>query len=787
MIRAIEMKLLRDLRRLWAQALAISAVLACGVAILIMSLGVSDALDRSRAAYYERGAFADLFAQARRAPLSLMEEIRALPSVRAAEPRISRFVVLDMPGRQRPATAQIVTLPEGRTPALNRPQLTFGRLPDPDAPGEVVVGTSFAKAHDLAAGDRFGANLGGARRELTVVGAALSPEFVYTIGPGAMLPDPAGHGVIWMGARAAEAAFDMTGAFDDLVLGLDRSADDRAVIAALDRLLEPYGGLGAHGRDQQVSHSFLDAEIEQLRVMGYVLPPVFLVITAFLVNMVIGRIVALERAEIGLLKASGYGDRTVLGHYLLMAGLVAAGGVLLGSSGGLWLSRWMAGEFARFYEFPALIHSVSWTTHAAGALAGFGAATLGATRAAWAAARLPPAVAMAPAPPPRFAHGPLDRALDRIRFATPDLMILRSLVRWPVRAGVSLLGYALATAVLVASNFFPDSLDVMVDLAFDQSNRQDAILTFPSDVPAIAVEEARRLPGVMQAEGNVMLAATLRRGHLEKDAPLQAVTAGSDLARVIGADGPVAPPPRGVLLSDRLATALNAQIGDRIELDLPGRLPDPVTVPVAGTVRQVFGLGAYMAPEAIDALLDRAPAVSTINVTLRADAAAAFHAAVKETPALGGAILLSDNRRSFEKTVAENINAMTTIYIVLGGAIAVGVAYNGARIQLSERARELASLRILGFGRGEVSWILIGEAMVLTLLAQPLGWWIGYGIAGLMTSAFSSDLYSLPLVIRPATYAMSSLVVVLAAFGSVMLVRRRVDRLDLVAVMKSRE
>jgi putative ABC transport system permease protein len=201
----------------------------------------------------------------------------------------------------------------------------------------------------------------------------------------------------------------------------------------------------------------------------------------------------------------------------------------------------------------------------------------------------------------------------------------------------------------------------------------------------------------------------------------------------------------------------------------------------------MFGLGAYMAPEAIDALLGRAPAVSVVNVTLRADAAAEFHAAVKAMPALGGAILLSDNRRAFERTVAENIDAMTTIYILLGAAIAVGVAYNGARIQLSERARELASLRILGFGRGEVSWILIGEAMVLAVLAQPLGWAIGYGVAATMTSAFSSDIYVLPLVVRPATFATASLVVLLAAFASVMLVRRRVDGLDLVAVMKSRE
>jgi putative ABC transport system permease protein len=670
---------------------------------------------------------------------------------------------------------------------LNRPQLTFGRLPDPDAPGEVVVGASFAEAHGLRRGDVFAANLDGRRRTLTVVGAALSPEFVYTIGPGAMMPDPASHGVVWMGRRAAEAAFDMTGAFDDLVLGLDRTANAAALIDDLDRLLEPYGGHGAHGRATQISHSFLDAEIEQLRAMAYVLPPVFLLITAFLVNMVIGRIVALERAEIGLLKATGYGDGAILAHYLMLAGLVAAGGVVLGSGLGAWLSRWMAGQFARFYEFPEVIHAVSPTTHALAAVAGFAAAGVGAARSAWSAARLPPAVAMAPAPPPRFAHGPVDRALDAIRLATPDRMIARSLTRWPVRAGISLLGYALATAVLVASNFFGDAVDEMVDFGFDQSNRQDAILTFPSDVPAIAVEEARRMPGVMQAEGQQWVSATFRNGHLKRDATIQGMPEDADLARIVGEDGPLRPPPAGLLVSDRLAAALELRRGDTVEVSLPGRLAKPTEVRVTGIAMQAFGLGAYMSTASVDALLDRAPRVSSVNVTLRADEASAFHEAVKEMPGLGGAILLSDNRRAFEETLAENIGTMSTIYVVLGAAIAIGVAYNGARIQLSERARELASLRILGFGRADVSWILIGEAMILAVAAQPLGWWLGRSVAWLMTEAFSSDLYVLPLAIDASTYATASLVVLVAALGSVLIVRRRVDRLDLVAVMKSRE
>ncbi|MEM7642992.1 MAG: ABC transporter permease [Pseudomonadota bacterium] len=785
--RAIDLKLIRDLRRLWAQALAIAAVLACGVAVLLMSLGMSDALDRSRAAYYERNAFADIFASATRAPRSLLAEIADIPGVRLVEGRVSRFVLLDLPGRTRPASAQIVSVPEARAPRLNVPILRSGRWPDPGATDEVVVNAPFAAAHGYRPGDVFAANLEGTRRDLTVTGTALSPEFIYTIGPGAMLPDPSNHGIIWMTDRTAEAAFDMTGAFDNVVLALSRDADLRLVIDRLDTLLEPYGGAGAHDREDQISHAFLEAQINELRIMAWILPPVFLLITAFLVNMVIGRIVALERAEIGLLKATGYSDTAVLAHYLLLALLVALGGILLGWATGTWLARWTSQMYARFYDFPELLFGLSWTTYALGALAGLLSAALGAVRAALSAARLPPAVAMAPPPPPRFRRGLIDRVLGALRLPQTDMMILRSIARWPVRAGTALLGYALATAILVAPSFFEDALDRIVDLAFDQSNRQDAILFFPRPAPAIAVEAARRLPGVVLAEGQIFADAEVTRGPRQEDVTLLAFPAGADLARIVRDDRSVDVPGQGVALDELTARRLDAAIGDLVTLEVTGEGIEPQRLVVMDIVPQILGTGAYMRLDAVDAMLRRAPRVTTINVTLRAEAEPAFHEAVKLAPALGGAILLSDNRRAFQETIASNMQTMSLIYIALGAAIAVGVAYNSARIQLSERARELASLRILGFGRGEVSWILVGETMLLAVAAQPLGWWIGHSVAALMAEMFSSDFYSMPLVLQPSSYARASLISLAAALGAVLIVRRRVDRLDLVAVMKTRE
>jgi putative ABC transport system permease protein len=785
---ALDRKLLRDFRRLWAQALAIALVLACGVAILLTTFGTFVSLEETRSAYYERNRFADVFADARRAPLWLMQEVRAIEGVRAADARIAQFAVLDVPGRQETVTARLLSLPASGPPRLNRPVLRDGRLPAPGAVDEVAVNAPFAAANGLRPGDRFHANLDGHRRALTLTGTVLSPEFIYTIGPGALMPDNETFGVLWMPEAALAAAFDMEGAFNALAVTLGRGVQERYVIDRLDDLLAPYGGLGAHGRDMQVSNSFIESELEQLRTSAMILPPIFYGISAFLVAMVMSRIIALERSEIGLLKAVGYSDAEICLHYLLLAVLIAAAGTLIGWGAGTWLARALARLYAQFFDFPYLIYNLDPGAYALSGLLGIASAALGAGRSALRAARLPPAVAMAPPAPPRFRRTSLDRAMAALRLSQPVVMILRSLVRWPLRSGLTVLGMAFAVAVMVATGFFPAALDALVATTFDRANRQDAVLMFEPDIPETALADVARLPGVLRAEGQQFQSAVLRHGHREKDVAIEARRPGADLARIIGPNGrAIDPPPRGLMLSERLARHLGVRPGDLIEVEFRGGINETHLVPVSGLVTQYIGLGAYMDLGALSRLLRQAPRVSVANLAVDAQALPDLHRVLKDTPDLSGLVDMTRMRRSFEATIRQNVDIMTAIYLTVAVLITVGVAYNGARIQLSERARELASLRILGFSRGEVSFILVGETMLLALLAQPPGWLLGAGIARALADGSASDLYEIPLVLKPAGFALASLVVLAAALAASLVVRRRLDRLDLVEVMKTRE
>jgi putative ABC transport system permease protein len=787
-MQAIDKKLLRDFRRLWLQALAIALVLACGVSILLASIGMFTALKDTRQAYYERNRFADVFAQMTRAPASLIAEISNIDGVMSVEARITGGALLDIRGRTKPATGHILSYPEVGAPALNMPLLISGRFPDPLKPNEVVVNAPFAEANDFRLGDTFSATLKGQKRPLIIVGTVLSPEFIYTIGPGALMPDNKTFGIIWMSERAAAGAFDMTGAFNDLSVTVTDGVPTQVVIDALDDLLEPYGGFGAFDRETHQSNAFLDAELQQLKGMAAILPPIFFGISGFLVSMVMSRIIALERSEIGLLKAVGYSNTEVSLHYLMLAGLIALVGVLLGWGAGAILARSLALQYARFFEFPYVLFHVSYWVYAAAGLAGLLTTSLGAAQSALKAARLAPAIAMQPPAPPRFKRSLLDEAMVRLRLSQPTIMILRSLLRWPLRSALTTLGVALAVSAVIASTFVGDSLDEIVDFAFFQTNRQDAVLVFADDVPEIALEDVGNLPGVLVAESQQFNAAILRRGHLFKRVSIEARRPGADLSRALDANGkPVSVPPGGIVLSKRLAAYLGVKSGDIVETEYLSGRRETYPLVVSALVEQHFGLGAYVDFEFQNRLFRQAPRLTTANVLLDDSQTNALHKAVKETSMVIGLIGMNENRQTFQDTIEQNVVVMNAIYITIALLITVGVTYNAARIQLSERARELASLRILGFSRGEISYILVGELMLIALIAQPIGWLIGAWIASAMVGAFTSDLYSMPLILKPATFALASLVVLLTAFASVMIVRRRLDRMDLVSVMKTRE
>ncbi len=787
-MRALDRKLLRDLRRLWPQALAIALVLGGAVATFVLSIGTIRSLEETRTAYYDRYQFADVFALVKRAPQGVVEKIAEIPGVAAVEARIAKLVLLDIPGFREPATGQFISLPDTGVPRLNRLYMRSGRTPQPGRAEEVVVDEQFAQAHGMQVGSRFSAILNGRKRELVIVGTALSPEFLYTIGPGDFMTDDRRFGIAWMSGKALANAFNLDGAFSSVTLRLLRGASEPEVLKRLDALLDPYGGQAAYGRKDQPSHAWGEHGLDMLRNMSRTLPPIFMLIAAFLINQWLNRIIALEREQIGLFKALGYRNVAIAWHYIKFVIVLVVTGIFIGSVVGTWVGAYVTRLFGSLIHFPFLIFIKSTDVYVMAAVLSLVAGIAGAVRAVLSIVSLPPAVAMRPPAPPRFRHVlPETLALSTI-VSQPTRMMLRNLSHHPLRAGFTMLGMAFAPAIIIVSLFLIDTTDDLINVTFFLSDRQDASVSFVEKRPENVVRQIARLPGVIAAEPYREVPARIRHGGIERRVVISGRPRDADLRRIVDIDlRPVALPESGLAISAWLAGILGVNVGDFVEVDLLEGQRRTVSLPVAALVEDFFYLQAMMDLQSLTRLMRESPAVTSVNVSLDGNKLDAVYDAVKAMPAVSGMGLQREALVNFRTTLAPIENQMGLIYAGFGVVIAIGVVYSSARVSLSERARELASLRVLGFSRGEVLRMLLVELGVLTLVGQPIGWTLGYLLSWTMRLQMAGELMRGRLVVEHSSYAFASGVVLFAAVLSALLVRKRINQLDLVAVLKTRD
>jgi putative ABC transport system permease protein len=781
--------LLRDLAHLRGQVFAVTLVVLCGVASLVSMRATYYGLAAAREDYYSLCRFADVFVNVKRAPESLADRIRAIPGVAAVETRVVRDVTLDVPGLAEPAIGRLVGIPERRRAMLNDLHLRRGRYLQPGHPDEVIASEAFAAANGLRPGDALGAILNGRWRTLRIVGVAISPEFIYEIrGGGSIFPDNQRFGVLWMAREALGPAFQMEGAFNDAALSLAHGAREADVIQALDLLLAPYGGLGAYGRADQVSHRFLSDEIQQNRVSSLYVPSIFLAVAAFLIHIIMGRLIQLQRPQIALLKAFGFSNPAVGRHYLLMAMLAVSGGVALGAAAGMWLGEQFAAIYRDYYRFPSLvIRPGAGVLLSAAAVTG-GAGLLGAWSSVRAAMALAPAEAMRPESPAAYRRGLLEIAGLAALLSAPARMILRNLERRPVKALLSVAGLALAVSILVVGRYFFDAMDFMVRLQFETAQRADVQLAFREPLTSQARYDAARLDGVLYAEPYREVPVRLRFGHRSRRTAILGLAAEPDLQRLVGQDLRPVPVPRdGFALTKALADALGARPGDVLRVEVLEGRRGVLAVTLTETVDELLGFSAYMEIGALNRLLREGPTTSGAYLAIDSRAASGLYGRLKRTPAASGIGIREALLRSFREILERSLALSMSFMAGFACAIAFGVIYNSARVALSERGKEFASLRILGFTKREIGVLLLGEQALLTLVAIPAGLTLGYWICSILTKLMQTELYRIPLRMTGQTYAFATLVVLAAAAGSGLLVARRIAHLDLIEVLKTRE
>jgi putative ABC transport system permease protein len=786
-VKAIDRKLLRDLWQMRSQVVTVALVVASAFSGFAGSLATYYSLEHARDSFYASARFGDVFADVKRAPRETERRIAAIPGVSEVETTVVFDVTLDLAGVAEPLVGRLIGLPESGARILDQLVIRRGRAPERGAPGEVVISEGFANTRDLGPGKSVTALINGRKETLYIVGVGLSPDYIYATRGGAF-PDDRSFGVFWIARDRLAGAYDMEGAFNHVSVALATGSTERAVIDALDRLLEPYGGLNAHGRDEQLSNRILDQELNQWKVTGTLIPSIFLAVAAFLLNVVLNRQVSTQREQIAALKALGYGNAAIARHYLLQVAIIVCIGIVIGIALSYWWGGAVTALYAEFFHFPSYgFFLPPWVMLTAGT-ATLAAACGGAMGAVHKAVTLAPAEAMRPPSPGRFGPTLLEQAGLGGLLSPAMRMVIRNMERRPLRALLTTAGMASAVAIVISGMFWRDALDYMMDVQFEAAQPGDAEIALVEPLASRSLHEVARMPGVMMAEGSRDVPVRLVAGHRYYRTALVGVPDAGELRRLLDArQNRIAVPPEGILLTDRLAERLGVGIGDTLVVETLTGNRNQRSVPVVGVVRDLIGLFAYMDLRALNRLMGDDATFSAFSVRLDQSQGEALFRHLKAFPRVATVASKAVMLQSFRETSARNVLYFTTILTAFAAVIAVGVVYNNARVALQERAWELASLRVLGFTRGEVSLFLLGELAIELAVAIPLGCLLGYLLSWTIVAMTHTDMIAIPIVVAPRTYAFATLAILLAGAGSALIVRRRIDRLDLVGVLKTRE
>jgi putative ABC transport system permease protein len=788
MLSHLDRKLVRDLGHLRGQAIAVAVVMACGLAMMIMARSLIHSLETTRQEYYETYRFAAVFAHLKRAPNWVASRAAEIPGVATVQAGISVQVTLDIPGLDEPASGHVRSLPDYGTPELNRLFLRRGQWLPAGSRGSVLVGEAFAQANHLEPGAPIAMLLNGRRQQFRIAGIVLSPEFIFESRPGTALPDNRTYGVFWMPYTELAAAYDLDGAFNYLALSLAPGATARPVIAALDSLLRPYGGRGAYGRSDHPSHIRVSDEIRNLNTLAIGFPVVFLSVAAFMTNAVLSRLLALQREQIAILKAFGFTNHQIAVHYLKFAFVMVAGGTLLGGVGGLILGRHVVRLYHLFFRFPELAFRLDRSALVLAVLVSAAAATAGVISAVRRAARLPPAEAMRPEPPASYRPALLERTGIAHLLSHTFRIAVRNLERRPVQALFTVAGLALATGILIVPNCFRDAIRQVLEFQWDIVQRQDIGIGLVEPASDKVRHLLRQLPGVVAVEPVRQAFVRLQCGHQRRQLAILGLPADGQHNRVIDSAYHQIPlPAHGLVVSAKLAEVLGARVGDELVVEfLEGKRPVR-TVPLVGLAEDFSGVAAYMELRGLNRLLGEGDV--TTGASFRIDAAqrGAFLRALKGIPRVGWVAIKESLRANFRQTTAASINLIQSIYMAFAMVVAFGVVYNNSRISLAEQARELATLRVIGFSRREVGAVLVTELVILALLAVPIGLLLGTGFATVILRGMNTETVRLPLVLKASNYAFAVLIVTIASTLSALFVLRRLNQLNLVSVLKAPE
>lgn len=779
-------KVFRELFTMKSQILTISLVIACGIAVLLSSLTTHESLKSARDSFYRLNNFSDYFINVQRAPLGFLEQLTQISGVQSAEGRIVTIASLDFPTIKEPIFASFVSITKDQK--QNLLFLKKGRLPDFLHPNEIVVSEAFAKAHKLALGSEIRALFNGHMASLQVVGIAVSPEYIYTLRPGNPMPDDLHYGVIWISYEAISSFMDMREMTNDIVLKLDPKMNQKVLKSILEDLTKPYGSLNVNGRDKQLSNYFINDEINQQKVMAFFLPTIFLLVSAFLLNVVMNRFIATQREQVATLKSLGVSDARISFHYFYYVLVIVFIGSILGVVLGYYTGTWMTNIYLDFFHFPILsfVFDTQWILFAL--LASATSAILGAIRALNSVFALAPAVAMLPQAPRKVFNIQFEKYPYLSWLSVQFRFFLRNLLSHPLKSFLVFISLGLAQAVLIVSFFWQDAVDYIMKTQFNLVQKEDAQVIFTKARSIKSLDEISKMEGVLDVEGYRFFAIKVSYGHRAEDTSLLALPQNSHLRKIYDKKlNEINIPESGVAVSKLLADKLMLKIGDNVHLEIKDTINKEFEFKIEAIVDDFIGSQFYVNLDFINKLLSQQEQVSVVSIVIDPKYSAEIYDQLKVLPMVSSVVIKESALKTFTETSAKFILTFSIILFSFALIISVGVIYNNARVLLSERSIDYGSLRVLGFYANEVFRLIFGDLILLIVLSLPLGAGLGAYLGYLSIRMIHNEAIQIPFIIYPTTFVYGVLAIVLSAVLSLYWMSHKVKEIDLVKILKVRE
>jgi len=760
-VSVLDRKLRRDLWAAKGLLATIVILIVIGIMSFVMFLTLSLNLDSSLVAYYSQCRMADFWVDVEKAPLADLERLSRIPGVAETRARISFPVSLDLEAATRPISGRVVSVPDQPAPVINQIVIRRGGYFTGWREDEVIVGDGFARSWNILPGDKIHVLLNGRSQELFVVGTAMASEFALTIPPGG-LPDNRNFAILFIKQSFAEEAFDYQGAANQVVGLLSPEYRDRGrlIFDRIETFLRPFGEPQVTERDDQPAHNLISARIAQMRTVNLIIPSLFLIVAALIMNILMMRIVEQQRTIVGTLKAIGYSNSVLSWHYLRFGTVVGISGGILGVVLGQFLSMMMLEQMKAFFEFPRIDSDpIPWLVVGA-VLLSLGISTVGTIHGVQQVLRLNPAAAMRPKPPTNVHRNWLEGLgggwfWKRLGFRWQ--MAIRSLFRQRVRTATNLFAATMGTAIILLVLHITDSIQEMLSFTYEKVLVSDVDLTLQDEFPYETLYEVRRLPGVDRAEPLLIVAGTFRHGLYSERGGITGLLPEARLTVPRDIDGRQVPLPlSGILLSKFLADKLHADVGDELTF-LPSKgNREALSLPISRIVESYTGGAVYADFGYLNRLVGEEDAVNKVQVQLKTEpsALADLYLALKTVPRVQQANSAKELKAAMEENLGA-LNVMVTVMIVCGGALFCGSMVTSTLIALAERRQEIATFRVLGYQPSAVGGLFFRESVVVNTLGIALGIPIGYFLSWKIDQYMATDVVTLPFVITWKSYLWS--------------------------------